>query len=184
MKNSFFFLLLFLLGPALQLNIQAQSFMSEEGYAEFISSAPLLEFKGKSNNLAGLIDLDENLVDFYIDLNTLDTGISLRNRHMRDNYLETAKYPYAEFTGKIIGTFDPELAEVQPVRVEGIFKIHGAKRELKIDGTIEPKEEGLFLKANWSVLLENYNIKRPQVIFYELADEQKVSISMLLKPVN
>ena len=67
----------------------AQSYMSESGYVEFVSTAPLLEFKGTSDNLTGLIDLDENLVDFYVDLNTLDTGIDLRNNHMRDSYLET-----------------------------------------------------------------------------------------------
>lgn len=164
--------------------LYGQSFMAKDGYAEFVSNAPLLEFKGKSNHLTGLIDLDKNLVDFYLDLNTLDTGIDLRNRHMRDSYLETEDYPFAEFTGKITSSFDPELREKQQVEAKGTFKIHGAEDEITVTGMLEPTEKGLKLDASWSVLLKDYNIDRPKVVFYELADEQKINISILLKPQN
>ena len=161
---------------------EAQSFAATEGYAEFVSNAPLLEFKGKSDHLHGLIDLEENLVDFYIDLSTLDTGINLRNRHMRNSYLETERCPFGEFTGEITSDFDPDLYEEQDVTVEGTFKVHCITREMEITGTIRPSDDGLKVDASWSVLLEDYDIDRPRVVFYELADEQKVNISILLKP--
>lgn len=160
----------------------AQSFAATEGYAEFVSNAPLLEFKGKSDNLHGLIDLEQNLVDFYIDLSTLDTGINLRNRHMRNSYLETERCPFGEFTGEITSDFDPELHEEQDVTVEGSFKVHCITRDKEITGTIQPSDDGLKIDAFWSVLLEDYDIDRPRVVFYELADEQKVNISILLEP--
>lgn len=172
--------LLFLFIP--DRNIQAQSYMSETGYVEFVSSAPLLEFKGKSNNLTGLIDLNKNLIDFYVDLNTLDTGINLRNNHMRDSYLETDQYRFAEFTGKIISDFDPEINEEQSVTASGTFQIHGVEREIEVDGTLKSVDNGLQLDASWSIMLEDYNIDRPSVIFYELSDEQIVNISILLNP--
>ena len=161
---------------------EGQSFAATEGYAEFVSNAPLLEFKGKSDHLHGLIDLDQNLVDFYIDLSTLDTGINLRNRHMRDSYLETDRCPFGEFTGEVTSDFDPDLYEEQDVSVKGSFKVHCIEREKEISGTILPSDEGLKLEASWSVLLEDYEIDRPRVVFYELADEQKINISILLEP--
>ena len=160
----------------------AQSYMSESGYVEFVSTAPLLEFKGTSENLTGLIDLEENLVDFYVDLNTLDTGIDLRNNHMRDSYLETDTYRFAEFTGELTSDFDPNLKNEQQVAVIGDFQIHGVEREMEISGTLRPTESGLQLDASWTVLLEDHNIDKPQVVFYELASEQTVNISILLKP--
>ena len=161
---------------------EGQSFAAAEGYAEFVSNAPLLEFKGKSDHLHGLIDLDQNLVDFYIDLSTLDTGINLRNRHMRDSYLETDRCPFGEFTGELTSDFDPDLYEEQDVTVKGTFKMHCITREKEITGTIRPSDDGLKVDASWSVLLDDYDIDRPRVVFYELADEQKVNISILLKP--
>lgn len=159
----------------------SQVYVADDGYVEFVSSAPLLEFKGTSNNLTGMIDLDENLVDFYIDLNTLDTGINLRNRHMRESYLETEKYPFAEFTGSMISEFDVENMNAQDVSVQGTFTIHGVEKDMEISGTLRKVNEGLQLDANWTVLLDDHDIRRPRVVFYELADEQIVNISILLK---
>jgi polyisoprenoid-binding protein YceI len=161
---------------------RAQSFTAESGYVEFVSSAPLLEFKGTSNHLTGLINLDKNLVDFYVDLNTLDTGIDLRNNHMRESYLETDTYRFAEFTGELVSDIDPDFELEQEVTVTGTFKIHGVEREIDVQGTITPKESGLQLDAGWTILLEDYNIDKPRVVFYELASEQDVNISILLKP--
>ena len=159
-----------------------QSYMSEEGYVEFISRAPLLEFKGKSDHLTGLIDLDQNLIDFYVDLNTIDTGIQRRNRDMRSTYLKTDTFPFADFSGKLLTEFDPESEGEQRVKTRGIFTIHGVEREIDVEGTLEPRNGGLKLNASWTILLDDYNIERPRVLFYELADEQVVNISVLLSP--
>lgn len=159
----------------------SQVYVADDGYVEFVSSAPLLEFKGTSENLTGMIDFDENLVDFYIDLNTLDTGINLRNRHMRESYLETEKFPFAEFTGLLISEFDVENENAQDVSVQGTFTIHGVEKNMDITGTLRKVNEGLQLDASWTVLLDDHDIRRPRVVFYELADEQTVNISILLK---
>lgn len=160
---------------------RAQSFTADDGYVEFISRAPLLEFKGTSNHLPGLIDLDQNLVDFFVDLNTLDTGIQRRNRDMRNTYLKTDRFPFAEFTGKLITPFDPNVNDKQDVRVSGLFSIHGVEREIEVEGTLEPGNGTLRLEAGFSVLLEDYNIDRPRVLFYELADEQIINLTILLR---
>lgn len=167
---------------ALSPPLQAQSYITRSGYAEFESSAPLLTFTGTSENLNGLINLDENLVDFYLDLNTLETGINRRDRDMRTQYLETEDYPFAEFTGSLSSEFDPGLREAQQVTVEGTFTLHGVKKEVVIDGTLTPDaDNAIQLEANWTVLLSDYNIERPSIVFYQLADEQKVSISANLE---
>lgn len=160
----------------------AQEYLTENGKTLFISKAPMSEFTGESQQLHGLIDLDENLLDFYIDLNTLKTGIGLRDRHMRENYLETKKYPFAEFTGKIADF--PNLANGKeiPVKAKGKFKIHGVEREIEVPGTLKKNsDQELHLKAEFKVLLGDYNIEIPKVMFYELAEDQIVKIDAILK---
>jgi polyisoprenoid-binding protein YceI len=159
---------------------QAQVYTSSDGYVEFISTAPLNEFKGTSDHLTGLINLNKNLVDFYVDLNTIDTGIEKRNRDMRTTYLNTDQYPFAEFTGELVSSFDVDKMESQEVTVSGMFKLHGVERQIEVDGTLEPTEGGLQLDASWIVLLKDYNIDRPGILFYELAEEQEINISILL----
>ncbi len=165
----------------MSLRVEAQSFITDKGNVVFTSTAPLLEFNGISNHLNGLIDFSENTVDFYLDLNTLDTGINLRNRHMRESYLETAKFPFVEFTGRIINQINLDLFESQVVDVAGVFNLHGVKKEINVRGTITPAQDGtVSMNARWEILLADYNIERPRVVFYELSDIQTVKIDAIL----
>jgi polyisoprenoid-binding protein YceI len=173
-------LVLLLLGSA---PAQAQKYFSETGYAEFESRAPALTFTGTTQHLTGLIDLQAGKVDFYLDLNTLDTGISLRNRHMRDSYLETRRFSFAEFTGTLQPGFNLQLPEAQSVVVTGTFTIRGVERQREIQGTLRPSPDGtsLELEARFEVMLEDHNIPRPRVVFYELSDRQQITIRATLQ---
>ena len=160
----------------------AQSFKTENGNVEFLSKASLNEFTGKSSDLNGLIDLDKNLLDFFVDLNTIKTGIGLRDRHMRENYLETKKFPYAEFTGQI--NSPKELTKGQSIKVTatGKFKVHGIEREIEVPGTITLiNENSIQLNATFKILLSDYQISIPTIVFYELAEEQIIIINAHLK---
>lgn len=160
---------------------EAQEFITKQGYVEFTSKAPLTTFKGKSDKLAGLVDLNKNMIDFYVDLATIDTGIDMRNKHMRNRYLETEKYPFAEFTGELISEVDPARSDTQHVQVKGEFTIHGISRERTIDGKIYINGDKLYLEASFNVLLKDHDIDRPKVVFYELAEDQDVYIEGVLE---
>lgn len=164
-------------------HVIAQSYMTQEGTAIFHSEVPLHTFTGRSDYLTGKINLDSKIVDFYLDLTTLDTGISKRDRDMRET-LETDKYPFAEFYGKLVSPFDPDSSGPQSVTVEGVFKIHGVENKTRYTGTLEHKPEGLLLNAKWVLQLEDYDIIPPKLLFVKVDQEQKIEISALLKPTE
>jgi polyisoprenoid-binding protein YceI len=160
----------------------AQEYGTQAGKVQFLSKAPLNEFTGESKTLKGLIDFEKNLVDFFIDLNTLNTGITLRDKHMRENYLETKKFPFAEFTGKF-ETLPILKSTFQKVQVKGSFKLHGVTKEVRISGEIRQLSTGeLELRAEWIVSLEDYKIEVPKLVFYELATEQQINIDVIMNP--
>ncbi len=160
----------------------AQQYKTEVGNVEFLSKAPLNEFAGVSSQLNGLIDFEKNLLDFFIDLNTLKTGIGLRDSHMRENYLETKKYPFAEFTGKIRENITLQPGESKNVTAIGKFKIHGVEKEIIVPGKVTGiSNSEIKLAAMFKILLSDYNIDIPKIIFYELAEEQTVTLSVNLK---
>ncbi|WP_339865321.1 YceI family protein [uncultured Algoriphagus sp.] len=162
---------------------QAQTYLTETGNVNFLSKAALNEFNGVSDQLQGLIDLDQNLLDFYLDLNTLKTGIGLRDKHMRDNYLETEEFPFAEFTGKMNSVPMLSIGSKSPVTAIGTFKIHGVEREIEVKGTVNKNAKGeLELEAEFDLLLSDFSIPIPKLVFYELAENQKVTIKATLTP--
>lgn len=159
--------------------VQAQSFMTEAGHAEFTSEVPLHTFTGTSEQLVGLINLADGTVDFYIDLNTLDTGIGKRDKDMRKT-LEVDKYPFAEFFGKLMTDVDAVSEAEQPVTVQGTFTIHGVSREIEVTGTLQKVAEGLKLTAAWALNLEDYDIVPPRLLIVKVDPVQDVRIEAVL----
>ena len=160
--------------------VQSQQFLTTNGRVEFMSKASLETFTGVSEHLNGLIDFQTSKVDFYIDLNTIRTGITLRDEHMRETYLETKKFPFAEFNGNING-LNVARRDTQNVIVTGQFSIHGVSKNVTIRGRVLYNGQELYIEASWSVLLSDHNIAIPKVMFLKLADSQEVSINATLK---
>lgn len=161
--------------------VQAQVFKTESGHVEFESSVPLHSFTGVSNHLVGKINLADSTVDFYVDLHTLDTGIGKRDNDMLET-LEAEKFPFAEFFGKLVSGFNPDSSGVQNVTVKGDFTVHGVTNPVTIDGTLQKTDEGLQVKASWTINMKDYNIKPPGILFYRVSELIPVSINATLQP--
>ncbi len=168
---------------ALPCLIQAQGFETESGRAEFESEVPLHSFVGTSEHLVGKISLRDSTVDFYLDLTTLDTGNDKRDKDMRET-LETDKYPFAEFYGKLVSGFDPDIDKEQKVEVRGEFTIHNVSNEITIEGILQRTENGLSVRADWTLDMTDYNIKPPGILFYRVEENIDIQIEALLKPTK
>lgn len=160
-----------------------QAYMTESGHAEFDSSVPLHSFTGESDYLVGQINLEDSVVDFYLDVTTLETGINKRDKDMLET-LEAEEYPFAEFYGKLASSFDPEQEGPQKMTAEGEFTIHGVTREASIDGTLEKTPEGLHLTASWTLNMEDYDVEPPGILFYRVSEEIDIKIEATLKPTE
>jgi polyisoprenoid-binding protein YceI len=174
----------------------------------FVSKAPMERFEGKTSRLEGTIDVDparlgdSATVHFEVDMASLDTGIAKRNQHMRENHLETAKYPKAVFDGAAIhgpsgspgspGSGDGPLPAGKAVTldVEGAFTLHGVTRRIRIPVEVTYKPQGsggksgdagsggaISFKTTFPVSLADYAISLPQFLFLKLADTQEVRVS-------
>jgi len=154
----------------------------------FTSKAPMESFDGKTDEITGSITIDTDdfsgplTMQMVVDLASLDTGIGMRNTHMRENHLETEEFPEAVFTGhSIVQTSAPNLAPGQPVElmVRGLFNLHGVEREMDIPATVTLAADGsLTVDAAFEVKLSDHEIKRPKFLVMKLADEQQVKVSL------
>ncbi|MCG8373870.1 MAG: YceI family protein [Balneolales bacterium] len=161
----------------------SQTYYSENGKVTFYSKVPLHNFEGNSESLVGLINVEESIVDFYLDLETLKTGNGKRDKDMRLT-LDTETYPFAEFYGTLTSDFDMESATEQEAVVSGSFSIHGISKDVEISGTLLPTNEGVLLKANWILSMDDYDIDPPKLLIMKVDDEQEIKIEILLTPYS
>jgi polyisoprenoid-binding protein YceI len=159
----------------------------------FISSTTLDEFEGVTEAIDGFVLLDgqglrettapgETELYFEVDLASLDTGIGLRNRHMRENYLEVEDHPFATFSGSLQGM----TAHGAGFRVtaRGAFSVHGVSRSTTISCDVTPREDRYAVACTFPVRLEDHDIEIPRIMFMKLAPEVRLELEFFLEPAG
>jgi polyisoprenoid-binding protein YceI len=149
-----------------------------KGAIQFKSDAPLELIKASSDELAGLFDSDKKMFAFRIKVNTFKgfNGL-LQKEHFNENYMETAKFPYASFEGKIIEDIDYSNPGTYNVRAKGNLTVHGVTQERIIKIILEVKKKLVTASSEFTVLLADHNITIPKVVHEKLASEIKVSVT-------
>jgi len=163
---------------------------SSKNMVKFISDAPIEDFEGVTDKIDGYFYWEgqeftsESELYFEVDLNTLDTGIGLRNRHMRENYLETDKWPTTSFKGTIIKSIKRNKNSYD-VTVQGKMFIHGVSRDKTISGIIETDDNKTYhISSNFGVKLSDYKIQIPSIMFYKIDETMKLKLDFFFKAIE
>jgi len=113
-----------------------------------------------------------------VDLRTLDTGIDLRNRHMRDNYLEVERgdgFAFAELSNVELPGSDAARAS-GTVAFRANLRLHGVVRP--VEGEAELTREGTRLRvlARFPVSLEMHDVPPPRYLGVGVRDQVRVEV--------
>jgi len=170
-----------------------------KNYVTFESKATLETVIGRTTKISGTIDLDtENLesdplVIIEVDLGSFDTGIEMRNTHMRsEKYLYVEKYPKAVFKGTKLKTAQTKLSdgETTTATVTGIMSLHGVEKEMDLTGEITYIKESeatkqargagdwIHITAEFKLKLTDFNIEIPQFLFLKMSNDIRIYVDM------
>jgi polyisoprenoid-binding protein YceI len=120
--------------------------------------------------------------ELSVDLTTLDTGIGLRNEHLRDKYLEVGRgdaFGKAVLTDIHMGDLDSSTFEGR-TSFTGAFSLHGAKSQVKGQADIRRDGPAVRVEASFPVALTDYGIAKPQYLGVGVRTEVRVDVSLVL----
>jgi polyisoprenoid-binding protein YceI len=120
---------------------------------------------------------------FEVDLNALDTGIGLRNRHMQDDYLKTDQFPYAAFKGTVTKTVRQGPADTL-VAVEGKLSLHGREQALAVTGRVTVDGERYRLTCAFPLDIRDYAIQVPSLMGAKVDPVLSMSMDVTLVRVK
>lgn len=163
----------------------------------FHSTAPMESFDGTTDQVRGFVELDEAAVgdsigiEVRVDMASLDTGIGMRNRHMRENHLHTERFPEAVFRGgRVTAGAGTDLRDgaSHEIAVAGQLDLHGVVKDATVTLTLTrgPAGEGkdgaagdaLRIAAEFPVALADHDIPRPRFLFAKLGEVQRVYVGL------
>jgi hypothetical protein len=164
------------------LSAQAR-YIAENGRMHFKSDAPLELIEATSTKLKGILDTGNGSFAFSVDIPTFQGFNSpLQREHFNENYLESRRYPRATFVGKIIEEVDFFAPGTYEVRSKGILEVHGVKQERIIKGVVSVAKDGISIRSDFTVLLEDHKISIPRIVHQKIAEEILVDMSIFLLP--
>lgn len=178
-------LLMIYSGQARELNVDK----SRPSLVKFISEAPMEDFEGVSDKIDGYVvwegddPLQKSELYFEVDLNSIDTGIGLRNRHMRENYLETDKFPLAHYTARAT-KIEKKSATEFAVTTEGKFFLHGVEKAFTTIGTVTVTGDRYRVQTEFEIKLSDFKIKIPQLMFMKIDENIRLVLDFYLQVVQ
>ncbi len=95
--------------------------------------------------------------------------------HYNENYVESEKYPYATFKGKIKETIDYTKNGMHNVTMIGTLDMHGVELPRTITGTITIKDGQLFMDSKFDVKVADHKIKVPSLYVENIAENIQVT---------
>ncbi|MEO6167924.1 MAG: YceI family protein [Chitinophagales bacterium] len=166
-------------------NHDERIFSCNKGSVSFLSDAPLESIKAASQELKGAIAASNRTFLFSVDVNSFHGfNSALQQEHFNENYLETTIYPKVSFQGKFIEEINFNTNGIYQMRAKGMLDIHGVKQERIINGTMTINGDAVIIDAQFTVLLEDHDIRIPKVVHQKISPEIMVSIHAQLKPVT
>jgi polyisoprenoid-binding protein YceI len=118
---------------------------------------------------------------FAVPLEHVTTGISLRDQHMREKYLEVAKYPQAELVLPRNGVQLPQEGATSDASADGTFSVHGKSHPVKVHYKVSRRGKAYTVQANFPVNLHDYDIGTPSYLGASVKPDVQVNVSCSLE---
>jgi hypothetical protein len=139
-------------------------------------------FEAKSSAVAGRLTTDSSqpgrlLGALTVDLATLDTGIGLRNSHMRDNYLEVGRGEgFSRAVLKDIAVGGDVATVSGQTSFTATLLVHGVERPVRGDARISRNAGRVRVEAGFPVVLADHEIAKPRYLGVGVRDQVQVRV--------
>lgn len=154
---------------------------------EAVGKPSLIKIKGEGQKISGEIKsaLDSSTPgnsilngQVVVELSDLDTGVSLRNEHMKDKYLQIKKYPQAKVNIKDlkVKTEDLKKLKISKNTVQVEIEIHGERKNVDVEYSVDNGD----LQTNFELKISDFKIEIPSYMGITVADKVKVSLKTSL----
>jgi polyisoprenoid-binding protein YceI len=161
-----------------------QTYTSRNAEFTFFSQAPLENIKAESNQGVSALNTNTGEIYFKVKIRSFQFKKGLMQEHFNEKFMESDKYPDAEFKGKINEVLDYKKAGVYPVTVTGDLNIHNVSKEYTAKATLEIKDGLILGQSVFNVRVADHKIKIPRLVFKNIAEVVEVTVSVEYKTNN
>lgn len=160
----------------------AQKLMTRTGKVSFFSSTPVENIEAFNNEVAGVLDAKTGETMFIVPVKSFKFEKALMQEHFNENYMESDKFPKAEFKGKtdVAGVNFTKDGSYK-VKTTGKLTMHGVTKDVSMPGTIIVKAGAATVNSKFTINPTDYGIKIPSVASSKISNKIEVTVDTNLK---
>lgn len=185
MKNLFLLISFFVLSTGI---LSAQRFFTKSGTIGFdaTSSTSPEKIEGMNRSATCVVDTKSGAIQFAVLMKGFAFERALMEEHFNENYVESHKFPKAEFKGKIkdIEGIDFSRDATHTVKVKGDLTMHGKTEEVETTGKLVIQGGKINAMADFTVKLSDFNISIPGLVADKVSKSARISVSCSLEPLK
>lgn len=164
----------------------SQKYYTKTAVVSFESKTPLENIEATNKSGTCVVDFATGNVEFAVLIKGFQFEKALMQEHFNENYMESSKFPKANFKGKIEGIQNVNFTKNGKYKVSasGQITVHGITKSLKQDVSLEIKDGKMTAASTFPLTVEDFNISIPALVRDNIAKIVNVSIIANLEPLK
>lgn len=183
MKKILIFASLLLISMPCLVSAQGKYF-TREGRIQFNSKSTVEKIEGVNKKVTSIIDTQTGQIEFSVLMKAFEFEKALMQEHFNENYVESDKFPKANFKGTIANNSEIKWTTdgTYPAKVQGKMTIHGVTKDVTADGSIEVKGGKVIANSKFIILLKDYNIEIPKLVKDKITEDVIILVDLNMDP--
>lgn len=157
-------------------------YSGKECKIHFLSKTPLEDIEAKNKHAVIMMNTSNGAVQVQVQIKAFKFKSSFMEEHFNENYMESEKYPFSTFKGKINEKIDYSKDGEHKVTCTGKLEIHGVTQEVTIAGTLKIKGKEIILDTKFKVKPADYKIDISGMYVEKIAKEIDVDLEANMEP--
>lgn len=142
-------------------------------------------FEAVTSAISGALRLEEAGTSGYagrirVQLDSLDTGIRLRNTHLHESYLEVDRgeeFREAALSGVELAEPFPSAARDHETEFAGLLALHGVARRVGGEARLARRDGRVRVEAEFPLSLAEFDIPPPRYLGVGVRDEVRITVT-------
>jgi hypothetical protein len=161
-------------------------YFTKSGRIRFVSKGAIETIEAQHKSVTCVLDTKSGAIQFAVLMKGFEFRKALMQEHFNENYVESDKYPKAEFKGKVVNNSQVDYTKegTYNVQVKGTLTLHGQTNEVETSGKLSVKGGKVQAMAGFSILMSDYKISIPAVVKENMSNTVQITVDCLLEPLK
>lgn len=166
----------------------SQRYYTKSGQINFDATSPSSpeKIEGVNRSATCVVDAKTGNMQFAALMKGFAFERALMEEHFNENYVESDKFPKAEFKGELknIDKVDFTKDGTHTVKVKGKLTMHGESKEIETDAKINIQNGKIKATTELNVLLSDYKVSIPGLVADKVSKTVRITVACSLEPLK